>query len=97
MAITEAGVGLFGPTNFSILNPEFIKIDSRLIRDLDTSQNKRDLVGSMAAHFRALGLSVVADGVHTPWERRWATELGCDLLQGDFLPPTTHPPLCTRT
>jgi EAL domain-containing protein (putative c-di-GMP-specific phosphodiesterase class I) len=87
MALVEAGSGIFGPTNFSILDPEFIKIDPRLIRGLETSSEKRELVGSMAAYFRTLGVSLIAGGVRTPWERRCATELGCDLLQCDFLLP----------
>jgi EAL domain-containing protein (putative c-di-GMP-specific phosphodiesterase class I) len=91
MAIVNTGVGQFGPKNFAILSPEFVKLDPSLVSGLDVSTSKRELVGSMTTYFRTLGLSVIADGVQTPWERRWATELGCDLLQGGFLPPTSFP------
>ncbi len=85
MASDNFGAGHFGPANIATLQPEFVKIDSGLIRGLDASGPKQELVGSIASHFRGMGISVVAQGVETTWERRAATELGCDLLQGNFV------------
>jgi EAL domain-containing protein (putative c-di-GMP-specific phosphodiesterase class I) len=81
------GTGHFGPSNFTLMQPDFVKIDRELIRGLHGSQAKQELVASIAAHFRGMGVSVIALGIENSWERRVATELGCDLLQGNFFSP----------
>lgn len=87
VASDHFGVGCFGPFNVALLQPEFIKLDRALIGGLHESVDQQQLVGAIAAHFRAMGVSVVAQGIETSWERRLVTELGCDLLQGRFISP----------
>ena len=82
IAIDDLGAGYAGLNSFAVLEPEFVKLDLSLIRNLDTSTIKQKLVKSMASLCREMGLYVVAEGIETREERDAAVEFGCDLLQG---------------
>jgi EAL domain-containing protein (putative c-di-GMP-specific phosphodiesterase class I) len=64
------------------LEPEFVKLDMALIRDVDENRVKQRLVRSITDVCRDMGLLVVAEGIETAQERDVVIELGCDLLQG---------------
>ena len=82
IAVDDLGAGYAGLTSFAALEPEVVKLDMALVRDVDREPIKRRLVGSMAHLCRDLGILVVAEGVETPAERDVLVDLGCDLLQG---------------
>ncbi len=82
VAVDDLGAGYAGLTSFALLEPEFVKLDMTLIRDIDASQTKQKLVRSVASLCKELGMLVVAEGVETRPERNALVELGCDLLQG---------------
>ncbi len=82
IAVDDLGAGYAGLSSFALLEPEFVKLDMTLIRDVDTSTVKQKLVKSLASLCRGMGLFVVAEGVETRAERDMVIELGCDLLQG---------------
>jgi EAL domain-containing protein (putative c-di-GMP-specific phosphodiesterase class I) len=65
-----------------MLEPEIVKLDITLVRDIDTSSVKQKLVSSMTALCNDMGLQIVAEGVETAAERDTLVDLGCDLLQG---------------
>ena len=69
-------------TSFALLEPEFVKIDMSLIRNVEIDATKRKLVASMVGLCHEMGMPVVAEGVETEAERQVLVELGCDLLQG---------------
>jgi EAL domain-containing protein (putative c-di-GMP-specific phosphodiesterase class I) len=85
IAVDDLGAGYAGLTSFVTLEPDFVKLDMTLIRDVDTNTTKAKLVRSMAALCKELGILVVAEGVETAGERNAAVRLGCDLLQGYVL------------
>jgi EAL domain-containing protein (putative c-di-GMP-specific phosphodiesterase class I)/CheY-like chemotaxis protein len=85
VAIDDLGAGYAGLTSFATLEPEFVKLDMSLVRDIDRSKTKQKLVRSMAAVCRELGMLVVAEGVERPEERDLLVEFGCDFLQGYLL------------
>jgi len=85
IAIDDLGSGHSGLTSFAILEPDFVKIDMSLVRDIDQSPIKRRLVRSMTELCRDIGISVVAEGIETTGERAALIDLGCDLLQGFLL------------
>lgn len=85
IAIDDLGAGYSGLTSFLSLEPELVKLDMSLVRDLDKSANKEKLVRSMTALCKDLGMTVVAEGVESIEERDLLVELGCDLLQGYLL------------
>jgi EAL domain-containing protein (putative c-di-GMP-specific phosphodiesterase class I) len=82
IAIDDLGAGYSGLNSFALLEPEVVKLDMGLIRDIDTSPVKRKVVGSMTSLCKDMGMLVVAEGVETADERDTLVALGCDLLQG---------------
>jgi EAL domain-containing protein (putative c-di-GMP-specific phosphodiesterase class I)/ActR/RegA family two-component response regulator len=82
IAIDDLGAGYAGLTSFALLEPEFVKIDMSLVRDIDQQATKRKLVRSMTLVCHDLGMPVIAEGIETAAERDVCIELGCDLLQG---------------
>ena len=84
IAVDDLGAGYAGLAAFANLEPDVVKIDMSLVRDVDTTRTKSTVVGKMTEACRDLGMLVVAEGVETAGERDALTELGCDLLQGYF-------------
>jgi EAL domain-containing protein (putative c-di-GMP-specific phosphodiesterase class I) len=91
IAIDDLGAGYAALTSFPLLEPDIVKIDMSLVRDIDTQPVKRKLVGTMAALCRDMQIAVVAEGVETEKEREVLVDLGCDLLQGYLLGRPARP------
>jgi len=82
IAIDDLGAGYAGLSSFALLEPDFVKLDMTLIRNVDSSTVKQKLVKSLASLCKDMGLYVIAEGVETRAERDAVIDLGCDLLQG---------------
>jgi EAL domain-containing protein (putative c-di-GMP-specific phosphodiesterase class I) len=85
IAIDDLGAGYAGLTSFAMLEPEFVKLDMSLVRDIHKNDTKRRLVSSMTSLCKEMGMIVVAEGVETSEERAALVDIGCDLLQGYLL------------
>ena len=59
-----------------------IKIDRSFVIDVDSKAGNQALVSAIVGLGRALGLSVVAEGVETDAQAARLRHLGCDVLQG---------------
>jgi EAL domain-containing protein (putative c-di-GMP-specific phosphodiesterase class I) len=81
-AIDDLGAGYAGLSSFAQLEPEVVKFDMSLVRNIDESGTKRRLIRSMSALFKEMDILVVAEGVETARERDSLIASGCDLLQG---------------
>jgi len=82
IALDDLGAGYAGLTSFSVLEPNIVKLDMSLVRDVDKEPIKRRLVESMTRLCKDSGILVVAEGVETKAEHDVVVELGCDLIQG---------------
>jgi EAL domain-containing protein (putative c-di-GMP-specific phosphodiesterase class I) len=82
IGLDDLGAGYAGLTSFVSLEPEFVKLDASLVRDVDLVDGKRQVIGSLTQLCGEIGARVVAEGVETPGERDALIGLGCDLLQG---------------
>lgn len=82
VAVDDLGAGYAGLTSFAQLEPEVVKLDMSLVRDVHAQPTKHTLVRTMIAMCRELGMQVVAEGIETPEERDAIVEAGCDLMQG---------------
>jgi EAL domain-containing protein (putative c-di-GMP-specific phosphodiesterase class I) len=82
VAVDDLGAGYAGLTSFALLEPDIVKIDMSLVRDVDTSPVKQRLILSITRLCREMGIQVVGEGVETVAERDMLVQLGCDLLQG---------------
>jgi EAL domain-containing protein (putative c-di-GMP-specific phosphodiesterase class I) len=82
IAVDDLGAGNAGLTSFAQLQPEVVKLDVSLVRDVHAQPTKLALVRTMIAMCTQLGIQVVAEGVETPEERDAIVAAGCDLMQG---------------
>lgn len=85
IAVDDLGAGYAGLSTFALLEPEIVKLDMSLVRDVDQSSLKQRLIRSMAELCRDMGIRIVGEGVETAAERDTLLELGCDLFQGYFV------------
>jgi EAL domain-containing protein (putative c-di-GMP-specific phosphodiesterase class I) len=82
IAVDDLGAGYAGLTSFALLEPEIVKLDMTLVRDVHLNSTKQKLVRSMTQLAHDMGMLVVGEGVEIGEERDALVELGCDLLQG---------------
>ncbi len=82
IAVDDLGAGYAALGALASLEPEVVKLDMSLIRDLDRHTNKRRIVAAIANLCRELGSKVIAEGVETVAERTACVDAGIDLLQG---------------
>jgi EAL domain-containing protein (putative c-di-GMP-specific phosphodiesterase class I) len=85
IAVDDLGAGYAALGALASLEPEVVKLDMSLVRDLDKQPKKRRVVAAIATLCRELGGKVVAEGVETDAERAVITESGIDLIQGYLL------------
>ncbi|HEX2729969.1 MAG TPA: EAL domain-containing protein [Polyangiaceae bacterium] len=85
IAIDDLGAGYAGLNSFATLEPEFVKFDMALVRDIHKNPVKRRLMRVMSGLCHDMGMQVLAEGIETVEERDAVLELGCDLLQGYLL------------
>lgn len=96
VAIDDLGAGYAALSAFATLNPDVVKLDMSLVRDLDRSITKRRLVRSMQEACADLGILMVAEGVETAAERDVLVTTGCDLFQGFFFARPARRPEAIR-
>ena len=94
IAIDDLGAGYAGLSSFAALEPEIVKLDMSLIRNVHQSEVRQRLVGSMTALCKEMEMLVVAEGIEIPEERNSVQAVGCDLLQG-YLFAKPGPPFPT--
>jgi EAL domain-containing protein (putative c-di-GMP-specific phosphodiesterase class I) len=81
-AIDDFGAGYSGLNLLSMLQPDVLKLDMGLVRDLDTSRPKQAIVRGIMAVCDDLGIAVVGEGVETADERDALFDFGVTLMQG---------------
>jgi EAL domain-containing protein (putative c-di-GMP-specific phosphodiesterase class I) len=99
IAIDDLGAGYAGLTSFALLEPEIVKLDMTLVRNVHKQSTKQKLIRSMAALCKDMGMMVVGEGVENVEERDALVDLGCDLLQGYLFakPAPAFPPFSWGT
>ncbi len=85
IAIDDLGAGYAGLTSFVVLEPEFVKLDMSLIRGIDRSKIRQQLVRSVVELCSDLRIQTVSEGVETAGELETLRDLGCHLAQGYLL------------
>jgi EAL domain-containing protein (putative c-di-GMP-specific phosphodiesterase class I) len=82
IAVDDLGAGYAGLSTFASLEPDVVKADMSLIRDIHKSAVKQKVVGSIVGLCKDLGIQFVAEGIETASERDCVASLGGDNLQG---------------
>lgn len=84
-AIDDFGAGYAGLGLLALFQPDIVKLDMALIRDIDTDPVKRTIVRNTLNMLRDLGVEPVCEGVETPAEHDVLRDLGVTLMQGYLL------------
>lgn len=93
LALDDLGAGYAGLASFAMLEPEVVKIDISLVKDLHHSGTRRRLIASILEACKDLRATAIAEGVELPAERDALVETGCELFQGFlFAQPAFHFP-----
>ncbi|HEX3474087.1 MAG TPA: EAL domain-containing protein [Kofleriaceae bacterium] len=90
IAVDDLGAGYAALGALATLEPDIVKLDMSLIRDIDAHPTKRRVVGAITTLCRELGSQVIAEGVETPSELAAVREVGIDLIQGYLLARPTR-------
>ena len=85
LALDDYGSGYGNELNLLKYNPKFIKIDRRLISNIDNDERKRHLVSNIIEFAKLHGMISLAEGIETFKELHTVIFLGVDLLQRFYL------------
>ncbi len=93
VALDDLGSGYGSLNLLSQLKPDFVKLDMRLVRDVDRDPYKAEITRKLLEMARGLGIATIVEGIETRGEWDWAREHGADSAQGYlFARPESPPP-----
>jgi EAL domain-containing protein (putative c-di-GMP-specific phosphodiesterase class I) len=84
-AIDDMGAGHSGLEKVVQLRPDYLKLDMHMVRGIDASPVKQDIMRAFCTMAKDIGTAVVAEGVETRAELETVQELGADYVQGYYL------------
>lgn len=91
IAIDDAGSGYAGLNLISDINPDYIKLDINLIRNINKDNLKYALVKSMVEFSRISNIKLIAEGIETQSECETLIKLGVQYGQGYYIQrPSEH-------
>jgi diguanylate cyclase (GGDEF)-like protein len=82
LAVDDFGTGYSSIAALKLVRPDRLKIDRGFVRDLPGQPADGALAEAIFGMARALGISVVVEGVETPAQRDWLLARGGHLQQG---------------
>ncbi|MCC5015084.1 MULTISPECIES: EAL domain-containing protein [unclassified Legionella] len=83
-AIDDFGAGYAGLGLLSDFQPNFIKIDIKLVRNINSNPVKQAMVKGIILTVKLLNIKIIAEGIETAAEARWFKENGISLMQGYY-------------
>ena len=96
ISLDDLGAGYGSWNLLAALRPDFVKLDEDLIRDVDHDPSRAAITSKLIERAKALGVTVIAEGVETEEQWRWLLDNGADFVQGSFFArPAFPPPLPT--
>jgi EAL domain-containing protein (putative c-di-GMP-specific phosphodiesterase class I) len=81
-AIDDFGAGFAGLGLLAAFQPDIVKLDMDLIRNIDTDKPKRTIVSHTLSMLRDLGITPLCEGIETVEEYQCLADLGVSLMQG---------------
>ena len=91
LSVDDFGTGYSSLAYLRRFPVESLKIDREFVSGLGASAYDASIVAAVIALGRALGMSVVAEGVESPLQLAALRALGCDAAQGFLLSPPVRP------
>ncbi|MDY8107597.1 EAL domain-containing protein [Fulvimarina sp. 2208YS6-2-32] len=83
-ALDDFGAGYAGLGLLADFQPDLIKIDMHLVRNIDASPARRSIVAAILMVARQLDIMVLAEGIETEAELRELRSAGVRLMQGYY-------------
>lgn len=81
-AIDDFGAGYAGLTLLAGFQPDLIKIDMELVRNIERSSARQAIVRGLVRICEDLGVGLIAEGIETAGERDFLSDAGIHLMQG---------------
>jgi EAL domain-containing protein (putative c-di-GMP-specific phosphodiesterase class I) len=81
-AIDDFGAGYAGLNLLADFQPNIIKLDMELVRDIDKSKPRQAIIRATVGMCEELGISIIGEGVETPSECSALYDLGITKMQG---------------
>jgi diguanylate cyclase (GGDEF)-like protein len=85
IALDDLGAGYAGLNSLALLQPDFVKLDMALIRGIHEKSSSRRLVKHLLEFCAGESIPVIAEGVETDQEHAIVRDIGCPLIQGNYL------------
>lgn len=85
VALDDIGSGYSSLNILHQLQPDFIKLDMELVRDVDSTPYKAAIARKLLELATEIGVPTIAEGVETAAELDWVREHGATLIQGFYL------------
>lgn len=83
-AIDDFGAGYSGLSLLADFQPDLIKLDMKLIRDVDSCHARQTIVSAMIFAARELNIAILAEGIETEREFETLRAGGVHLFQGYY-------------
>ncbi|MGM0525234.1 MAG: EAL domain-containing protein [Pseudomonadota bacterium] len=83
-AIDDFGEGYAGLNLLADFQPDILKMDIKLVRDIDQDRVKQALFRAMHGLSKELGIMLIAEGVETESEYKFLRDSGVELMQGYY-------------
>lgn len=90
LAIDDAGVEYAGLNAITDFNPNYIKIDMKLIRNIQEHSLQGAIVKGMVEFSKVANVSLIAEGVETYEELETITRMGVQYAQGYYIQKPHH-------
>ena len=91
IAIDDFGVGYSSFSYLRQLPVNILKIDRSFVHDMVDHSSSAAIIDGMIKLGHNLNLTIVAEGVENDAQRCFLKELGCDILQGNFISEPVPP------
>ncbi len=100
IAVDDVGAGSSGLEKIAKLNPRYLKFDRQLVKNIDSSNIRREMTRALKAFADRIGSTIIAEGIEREGELQTLLELGIEYGQGyllgrptaAFLPPAAPTP-----
>ncbi len=91
LVLDDLGAGYSNLARFVELEPEVVKLDRALVRDIHHDKRKQIMVRHLTSLCRELGAKVVAEGIELPEELAVLIDAGVDYGQGYYFARPAYP------
>ncbi len=85
IAVDDVGSGFASLDTVAEVQPDYVKIDLKMIRDIHVNSLKKNIVQSIIAFCRQSNIRTIAEGIEERAELQIVRDLGIDAVQGYLL------------